>query len=137
MEVRREVKTSEVLAVICHQPVSGQIGFAYHDPLAVFVGHTSHRGNRSVNLGLIGGLNTKEAPRRRHSFAPLCICRIVPKLLVFEQVVNGIDAKTIHAACQPEPQNIEHRGTHGGISPVQVGLLVEIGMIVVLAGPWI
>src|ERR1700731_2232488 len=46
---------------------------------------------------------------------------------------NGVDAEAVNTSCQPKAENVEHRCPHLRISPIQVRLLSEIGMIIVLA----
>src|ERR687888_2604495 len=64
------------------------------------------------------------------------VCRvgwIVAEQIVFDQLPQRIDAEAVDAAIQPEAQHVEHGRLDPRMAPVEVGLLLEIGMVVVLA----
>src|SRR5215470_2257399 len=54
-------------------------------------------------------------------------------MLGFDQMVDGVDAKSIDAAVEPESHDGQHRLGDLRIAPVEVGLFLEKGMIVVLS----
>ena len=58
-------------------------------------------------------------------------------MLVFDELMNGIDPESIDPAIEPESQNVEHRRPDLKVPPVEVGLLSEECMIVILAGRFI
>ena len=62
--------------------------------------------------------------RRLLAGARLRIGRVVAELLVLDQMVDHVDAKAVDAALQPEAHDVVHRGAHGGIAPVEIGLLL-------------
>ena len=51
--------------------------------------------------------------------------RIVAQLLVLDQSLHHVDAKTVGAALEPEPDHAVNRRDHFRISIIQVGLLLE------------
>jgi len=85
-----------------------------------------------VHLGLIGAVQRQQFLVGIDAFAPIGIDRVVTELLVFDQMPENIDAKTIDAALQPKPQHVEHRLDDLRVAPVQVGLLAQKRMIIVL-----
>jgi hypothetical protein len=94
------METSEVHAVIRHQPVDRQVGFTDQEAIVVFIGHPPHLADCVVNLRLVHGSKADQTPGRRHPCMPVRIHRIVPQLCVLEQMVNGIDAEAVDAPCQ-------------------------------------
>jgi hypothetical protein len=53
-------------------------------------------------------------------------------LVVLDHEPHHVDAKSIDSAVEPEAKNVEHGGSHGRVAPVEVGLLLEEGVVVVL-----
>src|SRR5262249_31813917 len=62
------------------------------------------------------------------------IRRIVAPLIVLDQMPQHVDAKSIDAAIEPEPQHVVHRRPYFGIPPVEIGLLFQERVVVVLPG---
>src|SRR3546814_9586592 len=60
--------------------------------------------------------------------------RIIGKIDRLHDVPKDIDPEPVNAAVEPERQHIEHRRLNFGISPVQIGLLFQEGVIIILAG---
>ena len=136
MEIERQVEAGEVGTVIGHHPVDRQIGFADHHPVAhhlvaITIGDLPHLRNGRVNLRLIHGVGPDQAARRRHPRTPVRIGWIVPQPVVLDEMVDGIDAEPVDPPLEPEPQHIEHRRPDRLVAPVEVGLLLEIGVIVI------
>ena len=63
---------------------------------------------------------------------PSGIVRLVPQLLVFEQIDERVDAKAADAKTKPESHDFVHRFDHGRLAPVQIWLLLEKLVVVVL-----
>ena len=59
--------------------------------------------------------------------------RVVAQLGVLDQLAHRVDAEAVDAALEPEAQHVEHRLSHRRVAPVQVGLLAQVGVVVVLA----
>src|SRR5690242_18798899 len=57
---------------------------------------------------------------------------IVAKLIVLDEVPQDVDAEAVHAALEPEADDVVHGLAHDGIAPVQIGLRLEERVIVVL-----
>src|ERR687897_3934745 len=53
-------------------------------------------------------------------------------MLVFHKLPEGVHPEPVYAPLQPEAQNVHHRLPDLGIAPVEVGMLPEVGVIVVL-----
>src|SRR5580704_19269871 len=60
--------------------------------------------------------------------------RIVTELWVLEQAGDGIEAKSVHAALEPEAERGLHLGSDIGVAPVQIGLLGKERVQVVAPG---
>src|ERR1700757_669153 len=48
-----------------------------------------------------------------------------------------IDPKSVDSSPQPKAQRLMHRCAHLGVPPIEIGLLAQIGVVVVLAGRFI
>src|SRR4029077_6922970 len=71
---------------------------------------------------------------RRHSWPPRRIGRIVTELGVLGQMMHNIDAKPVHTAVKPETQYLKHRALDFWVAPIEVGLFLQKGVIVILPG---
>src|SRR3954454_11974010 len=87
-----------------------------------------------MHLGLVRRVSPDYAPSRRHALAPVGVGRIVPELLVLQQVMDSVHPEPIHSAIEPEAQHLQHGSLHLRIAPVQVRLLLQVSVVVVLAG---
>jgi len=83
--------------------------------------------------GEIGRVERRQSVKGTPSWPATLIQRIIAELAVFHQVPQSIYAEAIHASIEPETQDCSHRLPHLGMTPVQVGLLREVGMVVVLS----
>ena len=125
-------KPGSFLAVVGHQLLDRQRGFADQNAILIGVRQRAHLGDAVVRLLLIERIDAREPPGRRLAFAPVRVRRIVLEVLGLDQVMDRVDAETVHAAVEPEAQHREHRGAHVRIAPVEVRLLLQEGVIVVL-----
>ena len=64
----------------------------------------------------------------------VAIGRVISQHRVFHEAVRGIHPESVHPALQPETHNGEHGLFHCRVSPVQVGLFLQIGVQIILAG---
>ena len=60
--------------------------------------------------------------------------RIVTPPIVLDETPQHIHAKSIHAPPEPESQYIVHGGAHLAVTPVEVRLLLQEGMVIILPG---
>ena len=60
--------------------------------------------------------------------------RIVGEVCRLDQVPQHVDAEAVHASVEPEAHHVVHRRLHGRITPVEVRLLLQEGVVVILAG---
>src|SRR4051812_35760075 len=82
----------------------------------------------------------KDAPeslRRRRAALDLGIRGVIAQQRIFNQDGAGIHAETIHSTLHPEAQHLRHGHAHLRISPIQVRLLREEGVVIVLARPMV
>ena len=106
------MEAGRVDAVVGHQLLDRQRGFADQHAILVSVGERAHRGDRVMRLLLVERIEPRKAARRRLAFAPVRIERIVAQMLGLDQVVDRVDAKAVDAAIEPELQHGEHRVAH-------------------------
>ena len=62
------------------------------------------------------------------------IAGVVTELIVFNEVPDGIHAKSIGAASEPKTHDVMHGIANGRIAPVQVRLCGEKRMVIILIG---
>ncbi len=65
------------------------------------------------------------------------VARVVPQLLILDQVRQGIDPQPIDPAPQPKMHRFGDRLPDLGVTPVQIGLLGSEGTEVILAGRFV
>ena len=137
VEVERQVKAGQIRPVIGHQTVDWEVSLPNHHPIRVSVSNSSHRFDRGVHPRLIDRSGLQPAPLRRHSWPPVRVQRIVPVLLIFMKMVDCIHPESIDAPIEPEPEHIAHGLLHIRISPIEVRLLLQVRVVVVLAGHFV
>ncbi len=86
-----------------------------------------------MHLRLVGRVELKEPLDAGLVGAPGRVRRIVAELGVLDQVPEHVDAEAVDAPVQPEAQHLVHGGADLGITPVEVGLLLQEGVVVELA----
>src|SRR5271156_4724277 len=59
---------------------------------------------------------------------------VVREVRRLDHVPQYIDAETVHAAVKPEANDLVHGGPYVLVAPVEVGLLLQEGVVVILAG---
>src|SRR3546814_8132206 len=64
---------------------------------------------------------------------PSRVRRVVSELVVLDEVPDDIDAEAVDAAVEPEAKHVVHRLPHRLVSPVEVRLLLEEGVVVILS----
>ncbi len=133
-EIERHLRALEVVAVIGHQPLQRQIDFADQHPAIEFVDDAAHLGDHLVHLRLIGGVLRQNCFMRRPALAIMRIGRIVAELRILDQVPDHIDAEAVDPLAQPEAHGVVDRLAHLAVTPVQVRLLGEEGVIIILSG---
>ena len=58
------------------------------------------------------------------------IRRVVAQLRVLEELAHRVDPEAVDPAVDPEAQDVEHRLADGRVAPVQVRLLLQVGVVV-------
>ena len=133
MEVERQVRALEVDAVIAHELLDRQIDLADQHAVVELIDHGAELGHDIMDARLVGGKVGQEAADVRRALGPGRVRRIVAKLLVLDEVPDHVDPEPVDPACHPEPQHVGHRAPYGRVSPIEVGLLGQEGVVVVLA----
>ena len=90
-------------------------------------------GDDGVHFGPVGGVEGDEAVVGGLAFVPGRVGGIVPELVVLDHHPHHVDAEAVDAAVEPEAEDFEDCGLDLGVSPVEVGLGGEEGVIEVLA----
>ena len=139
LEIERQMHLGAFAAVILHQPVDRQVDLADQNPLtlspgAIAVGDVAHLGSDQMHLGLVCRMELKQAVHFAHPGPKSRVGWIVRKILGLQHVPQHIDAEAIDAAVEPETHHIVHRRLHAGVTPVEVRLLLQEGVIVILSG---
>ena len=134
MEVERQVQAPPLDAVVGHQSLDRQIQLTDHQPVAIAVRKIAKLVHDIHQLQPVGRVQMHAGPVRVLSRAPRGLQRVVAKLIVFDDLTQGVDPKAVDAAIEPETQDIQHRRTGARVAPVQVGLFPEVGVVVALAG---
>ncbi len=134
MEVERQVEAGQIRAIVGHQSVDGEVGLPDHDPIRMAVGDPSHRLDRGVDAWLIDRSGLQPAGVRRHTRPPIRVGRVVAVLLIFVEMVDRVHPESVDAAVEPESQHVAHGFLDLRIAPIEVRLLLQVRVIVVLAG---
>ena len=58
--------------------------------------------------------------------------RVVPEFGILHQVPHHVDAKAVDAEPHPETEHVIHRRANPWIAPVEIGLLLEVRVVVIL-----
>src|SRR4029079_11436914 len=99
-----------------------------------FIDHLAQLRHHVAHFRTVGGVERRQLLMRWATGDKIRIPRIVAKLLVLDQVPHYIDPEPVDAAPEPEAHHVVDGLAHLRIAPVQVGLLLEEGVVVVLAG---
>ena len=134
MEVERQVHPASRAPVVGHQPLERQVDLADQHARGIGVDHAAHLAQHLEDLGLVRGVHLEQALDGRVPGPDRGIGRVVAPPRVLHEVPQHVDAKAVDAAVEPEAQHAVHRGAHRGVAPVEVGLLLQEGVVVVLAG---
>ena len=90
-----------------------------------------------MHFGLIGRIDLAQTIDFGLVLGPGWIGRIVAKRRVLDKLRDNVDSKSVDSSPQPEAQHVVHRRAHIRVSPVQVRLFGEKGVIVILARAFI
>ena len=121
-------------AVVGDQALVGQVDLADQHPVAELVEDRAHLGHDVHRLGAVGRVGGQQPEGRPRAIGrPVGVRRVVAQLVVLDEVPHDVDAEPVHAAIQPESQDVVHLGPHVRVAPVEVGLLLEERVIVELA----
>ena len=142
VEVEWQMQAAAANAVVGHQPLDRQPQLADQHALGVRIREIANLSDQLQQLGLIGGMSGQQrlvlAPwseaehGRRLRRRPAGVRRVVAQLDVLEHLAQGVDTETIDAAFEPEAQHIQHGGAYFRVAPVEVRLLLQVGVIVEL-----
>ena len=132
LEIERQMRLAHVLAVIGDQPLDRQINFSDQHAVFIAVDDFTDLLYDAVDVGMIGGIKLQIFVDFRLMRLIGGIGRIVPEFGILHQMPQHINAKTIDTAIQPEAQHIVHRSPYFRISPIQVRLCFEEGVVIVL-----
>src|SRR5689334_4265907 len=132
-EVEWQMQPAQVTTVVLDQPFNRQIDFPDEQAVLELLGHAPHFGNNGMHLRPVCGVEREQRMMWRVIRPELWIGWIVAKRLVFDEMPNDIDAKTVNPASQPEAHHSIDGGADLRIAPVQVGLLGQECMIVILS----
>ena len=119
-------------AVVGHQPLDRQPELTDQHALGVGIREIAKLSDQLQQLGLIGGMNGQQRFVWRLRRRPPGVRRVVAQLDVLEHLAQGVNTETIDAAFEPEAQHIQHGGADFRVAPVEVRLLLQVGVIVEL-----
>ena len=139
LEIEGQVHPCPFAAVVVHQPIDRQVDLADQHAFApstwrITIGDGAHLGGDLVHLGLVGRMELEHAVHLAHRRLIGGVRRIVGKVRRLDHVPQHVDAEAVDAALEPEAQHVVHRRLHGRIAPVEVRLLLQEGVVVILAG---
>src|SRR5262249_51995758 len=100
--------------------------------VAVLIEQTAKARDNIGNLGLIGGIKGQQAIDIRLSRGIGGIDRIVAKCGVLHQGPKHVNAKTVDTSMEPKAHDGMHRAAHVRVAPIEIGLLLQKGVIVIL-----
>src|SRR6266536_419160 len=132
-EIEWKVYASEVAPIIRDQPLERQIDFADKHAIRELVGHAPRLGKDIVYFRPIGRVKRHQAMVLRVARAEVRIGRIVAKLLILDQVPDDVDAEPIDPASKPETHHLIDGRPDGRVTPVEIRLSGEKGMIEILS----
>ena len=139
LEVEGQVHPCPFPAVIAQQPIDRQVDLADQHAFApstgaVTIGDGAHVGSDLVHLGLVGRMELEHAVHVAHRRLIGRVGRIVREVCRLDQVPQHVDAEAVHASLEPEAYHVVHRRFHSRITPIEVRLLLQEGVVVILAG---
>jgi hypothetical protein len=137
VEVEKQVDAGQIRPVIGHQLVDWEVSLPDHDAIWIRVSDPTHPPDRGVHARLIDGSDLQPAPFGLHPHPPIGVRRVVSTLLILVQMVDCIHPEPIDTSLEPEPQHRAHGLLHLGIAPIEVGLLLQICVVIVLPGDFI
>src|SRR5947209_4802936 len=126
------MKAGALLPVEVTDAIGLALNFAAQNAAIEFVDNSAKLLDVAHGLAAIVGENALEPLRRGNAFVVVRIGRIVAQQFVLGEDRASIDPKAIYAAAHPEAQHVGHRGAHRGVAPVEIGLLLQKGVIIVL-----
>src|SRR5882757_8267708 len=109
-----------------------QIDLPYQHAVIEFIDHAPHLGDDIMYFRLVGGVLRQDFLVRRTSLDEMRIGRVITKLGILDQMPDHIDPEAIDTPAEPEPHHVIDRLAYLWITPVQVRLLAEKGMVVIL-----
>src|ERR1035437_8947413 len=83
--------------------------------------------------GLSVGYSGRRLWKRGHPGLVIWIRGDVTPLVILDEQPEHIHAKTIDAAIEPETQHIMHCRDNVGVTPIEVGLFLQKGMVIILS----
>ena len=137
MEIERQVEACQIRPIIGHQLVDREVSLPNHDTIRIGVSNPAHRPDGFVHAGLINRSDLQPAPFGLHPRPPSWIDGVVPILRILVKVMDGIHPKPIDTSVEPESQHVAHGLLDVRIAPIEVGLLLQVRVIIVLSGSFI
>ncbi len=133
LKVERQVHAFEFRTVVRHEALERQIDFADEHAIVALVDDATQARDHILHLGAVGRVHRNLAVVRRAAGSVIRVRRVVAELDVLDEMPEHIDAEPIDPALHPETQHVVHRCAHVRVAPVEIGLALEKGVVVVLA----
>src|SRR5262245_51463007 len=124
---------SQVLAVVGDQTLEREIDLTDKHAVGVMIEQAAKARDNIGYLGLVGGIEGQQAIDVRLSRGIGGIDWIVAKCRVLHQVPKHINAKTIDTTIEPKAHDGVHLAAHVRVAPIEIGLLLQKGVVVILA----
>ena len=135
MEIEGKMDGVEARPVILGQSRDVEIGLADEEPVARILGqHGPHLAGDVEDARRVGAVDRDELLEGRIAGAEVGVGRVVAELGVLHHVPDDVDPEAVDAALQPEAHGVVDRRPHRRIAPVEIGLLLQEGVVVVLPG---
>jgi hypothetical protein len=135
LEVEGQMHLGRSQSVIVHQLFDRQVYLADQHAIAgIGIGDSAHFLRDIMHLRLIRGMHLKNAVHLAHRWQIGQVGRIVREALRLHHVPQHVNPEAIDTAIEPEAQHVHHRRAHRRVAPVEIGLFLEEGVVIILPG---